>query len=122
MGRPLLSALILGFWAGCAAPDRGFDLASFGPSSDQQLIARYYQEEALRYRQHADELDVRGEMYERMFGPHSDWVSGTRLLAQSYRFAADDRERLANQHLDSGRNAGRSALSVRPQASTERTP
>jgi hypothetical protein len=113
---------MLGFWAGCAAPERGFDLTSFNASSDQQLIARYYQQEALRYRQQADELDVRAEMYERMFGPQSDWVSGTRLLAQSYRLAADDRERLANEHLDSGRNAGRSTLPVRPQASTERRP
>ena len=113
---------MLGFWAGCTAPDRGFDLTSFNTSSDQQLIARYYQEEALRYRQQADDLDVRAEMYERMFGPDSDWVSGTRLLARSYRLAADDRERLAKEHLDSGRNAGRSTLSVRPQASTERTP
>ena len=113
---------MLGFWAGCAAPDRGFDLTSFNTSSDQQLIARYYQEEALRYRQQADDLDVRAEMYERMFGPDSDWVSGTRLLAQSYRLAADDRERLAKEHLDSERDARRSALSVRPQASTERTP
>jgi hypothetical protein len=116
-------ALVLGFCAGCATPDRGFDLTSFNASSDQQrLIARYYQQEALRYRQQADELDVRAEMYERMFGPQSDWVSGTRLLAQSYRLAADDRERLANEHFDSGRNAGRSTLPVRPQASTERTP
>jgi hypothetical protein len=113
--------MLLGFWAGCAAPDRGFDLTTFNTSSDQQLIARYYQQEALRHRQQAEELDVRAEMYERMFGPQSDWVSGTRLLAQSYRLAADDRERLAHEHLDSGRTAGRSTL-VRPQASTERTP
>jgi hypothetical protein len=114
LSRPLLNALILGFWAGCAAPDRGFELTTFNASSHQQLIAGYYQQEALRYRQQADELDVRAEMYERMFGPQSDWVSGTRLLAQSYRLAADDRERLANEHLDSGRNVGRSTLTVRP--------
>ena len=113
---------MLGCWAGCASPDREFDLTSFNASSDQQLIAHYYQQEALRYRRQADELDVRAEMYERMFGPQSDWVSGTRLLAQSYRLAADDRERLGNEHLDSGRNAGRSTRPVRPQASTERTP
>jgi hypothetical protein len=85
------------------------------------VIARYYQEEALRYRQQADELDARGEMYERMFGPASDWVSGVRLLAQSYRLAAEDRERLARDHLDAWRNPRPSALSLRPQA-TERTP
>lgn len=102
-------------------PDRGFDLSSFDTSTDQRLIARYYQEEAFRLRQQADELDVRREVYERMFGPESDWVSGTRLLAQSYRFAADDHERLAKEHLEAGR--GRPpASSLRPHASSERTP
>ncbi|HSF69107.1 MAG TPA: hypothetical protein VLA47_01905 [Nitrospira sp.] len=113
---------MLGIWAGCGAPDREFDLVSFHSSTDQRFIARYYHEEALRYRQQADELDSRGEMYERMFGPDSDWVAGARILAQSYRLAADDRERLAQEHLYAGRNARHSASALRPQASTERTP
>jgi hypothetical protein len=113
---------MLVLWPGCATPDRGFDLTSFNASSDQRLIAHYYQEEAVRYRQQADELDVRLNMYERMFGSHSDWVSGTRLLAQSYRLAADDRERLATEHLNAGRNGGPSAPPVGPQMSTERKP
>jgi hypothetical protein len=62
----VLSVLILGFWAGCAAPDQEIDLASFNSTIDQRLIARYYQEEAFRYRQQADELDARGDLYERM--------------------------------------------------------
>ena len=112
---------MLGLWTGCAAPDRGFDLVSFNSSFDQRLIAHYYQEEALRFRQQAEESDGRADMYERMFGPDSDWVSGARLLAQSYRLAAEDRERLAQEHLDAGRDA-RSvpASSRRPQASSER--
>lgn len=118
----MLSVLILGFWMGCAAPDHEIDLASFNSTIDQRLIARYYQEEAFRYRQQADELDARGDLYERMFGPDSDWVSGARLLAQSYRFTADDRERLATEHLDAGRNPRSSASALRPQASSERTP
>jgi hypothetical protein len=113
---------MLGFWAGCGAPDREFDLVSFHSSIDQRVIAGYYHEEALRYRQQADELDSRVEVYERMFGPDSDWVAGARLLAQSYRLAADDRERLAQEHLDAGRNARPSASALRPRASTERTP
>ena len=112
----------MGFWAGCAAPDQEIDLASFNSTIDQRLIARYYQEEAFRFRQQANELDARGDLYERMFGPDSDWVSGARLLAQSYRFTADDRERLATEHLDAGRNARSSASALRPQASSERTP
>jgi hypothetical protein len=118
----MLPALMLGFCMGCAVPDRGYDLSSFSTSNDQRLIAGYYQQEALRYRRQAEELDARADMYARMFGPESDWVSGTRLLAQSYRLAADDRERLASEHLDAGRGANASAPSVRPQTSAERTP
>ena len=113
---------MLGFLTGCAAPDQEIDLASFNSAFDQRLIAHYYQEEAFRSRQQADELDARADLYERMFGPESDWVSGTRLLAQSYRLTADDRDRLAKEHLDAGRNVRSSASTVRPQASSERTP
>lgn len=113
---------MLGLWAGCASPDREFDLLSFNSSIDQRLIASYYQEEALRLRQQAEGFDARAEMYERMFGPDSDWVSGARLLAQSYRLTADDRERLAKDHLDARRNVRSSVSALRPQASSERTP
>jgi hypothetical protein len=102
-------------------PDREFELSSFS-SSDQDLIASYYQEEAFRLRHQADELDVRREIYERMFGPESDWVSGARLLAQSYRFAADDYDRLAKEHLEAGRGLRSSASSLRPHVSSERIP
>ncbi len=113
---------MFGIWAGCSAADREFDLHSFNPSIDQRHIARYYQEEAFRLRQQADAFDTRAEMYERMFGRESDWVSGATLLAQSYRLAADDRERLAQEHLQAGRAPRSSASSLRPQASSERTP
>ena len=114
---------MLGVWAGCAAPGPGFDLASFNSSTDQQVIARYYQEEAFRLMQQAEDADARAGMYERRFGPGSDWVSGARLLAQSYRLAAEDRERLAKEHLDAGRDARSStASSLRPQASERRIP
>ena len=113
---------MLGCW-GCGSPDRGYDLSSFSASDDQRTIARYYHEEALRFRRQAEESDARADMYARMFGSESDWVSGARLLAQSYRFAADDRDRLANEHLDAGRNADSSAPpSSRPLTSAERTP
>jgi hypothetical protein len=114
--------MMLGVWAGCTTPDRGFDLDTFHPSADQRLIARYYQEEALRLRQQAEEFDARAELYERMFGPASDWVSSAKVLAQSYRLAADDRDRLAQEHLQAGRGVRSSASSRRPQTSSERTP
>jgi hypothetical protein len=118
----VLSALVLGFCAGCAAPDRQLDLLSFNTSIDQSRIARYYQNEAFRFRRQAENSDARAEMYERMFGPESDWVSGARLLAQSYRFAADDRDRLAQEHLEAWRNSQSPASSIRPKGSLERTP
>lgn len=109
------------FLAGCDAPDREFDLNSFSPSTDQRLIARYYQQEAIRHRQQADEADSRAEMYEQMFGPDSDWVLGARLLAQSYRLSADDRERLANDHLQAWA-IGKPSATSRLQSATERSP
>jgi hypothetical protein len=114
--------MVLVLWAGCATPDRGFDLDTFHPSADQRLIARYYQEEALRLRQQAEEFDARAELYERMFGPGTDWVSSAKVLAQSYRLAADDRERLAQEHLQAGRGIRSSASPRRPQTSSERIP
>ena len=93
----LTLGLILG--SGCSDAGKELNLASYSPSVDQRLIADYYRQEAGRFRQQADELDARIEMYERMFGAGSDWVSGTRLLADSYRDAAEERERLAREHL-----------------------
>jgi len=113
---------MLGMLAGCNAADREFDLHSFNTSIDQQLIARYYENEAFRYRQQAEESDARAEMYERMFGRASDWVAGARLLAQSYRLAAEDRERLAQEHLQAGRDTPSAASPIRPRASLERRP
>src|SRR5689334_19866693 len=34
--------------------------------------------------QACEDLSVRVNVYERLFGPSSDWVAGTHLLAQSY--------------------------------------
>ncbi len=114
--------MVLVLWAGCATPDRGFDLDTFHHSADQRLIAHYYQEEALRLREQAEEFDARAEMYERTFGPDSDWVTSAKLLVQSYRLAADDRERLAKEHLEAARDLRSHASSSRQQTSLERTP
>jgi hypothetical protein len=113
---------MLGIWAGCNTTDRELDLLSFTPSTDQPRVVRYYQNEAFRFRRQAEDADARAEMYERMFGPESDWVSGARLLAQAYRLAAEERDRLAQEHLQAGQGAQSSASSIRPRASLERTP
>jgi hypothetical protein len=46
----------------------------------------------------SEDMTVRAGQYERLFGPSSDWVQGTRLLADSYRAAAMEQERLASEH------------------------
>jgi len=95
----ILTLVMVLVW-GCSQESKELSLASYGSSLDQRLIADYYLHEAGRFRQQADELDARIEMYEQMFGHGSDWVSGTRLLAESYRHAAEERERLARTHLE----------------------
>jgi hypothetical protein len=96
----LILTLVMVLVWGCSQESKELSLASYGSSVDQRLIADYYLQEARRFRQQADELDARIEMYEQMFGHGSDWVSGTRLLVESYRHVAEERERLARRHLE----------------------
>ena len=53
------------------------------PSEDQWRIAEYYSREAAAFRQKAEELHARVLIYARLFGAESEWVRGTRLLAQA---------------------------------------
>ena len=75
------------------------ELTSTDPSKDQYKIAQFYKQEATRLRRMAHDLSHRALVYERLFGPQSDWVEGTRLLAQSYEDAATQQERVAARHL-----------------------
>ena len=84
-------------WSGCGTSASVFDLQTDDPRQDQQKIAEFYAHEAMRLRQMAQNYDHRMAVYERLFGPHSDWVEGTRLLAQSYEAAAQEQERIARQ-------------------------
>ncbi|HEY6083958.1 MAG TPA: hypothetical protein VIU63_01100 [Nitrospira sp.] len=92
--------LVLGMIFGCSEGGKELSLASYNASLDQRRIAGYHLQEADRLRQQAAELKSRIELYERLFGKQSDWVVGTRLLAESYREAADEQERLAMEHLE----------------------
>lgn len=83
--------------AGCGSA-AVLDLKTDDPKQDQEKIAEFYAHEATRLRQMAQEYDHRVSVYERLFGPHSDWVEGTRLLAQSYEAAAQEQERIAARH------------------------
>ena len=87
------------FAAGCVTPGDELELSSHDRSEDQRLIAERYSEEALRFRQRAEEADARAAIYADLFGADSDWVTSTRLLARSYREAAQQRERLAAEHI-----------------------
>jgi hypothetical protein len=107
--RRLALLLVLGaaVTSGCRSPREELDLTAYDTTQDQWKIAGYYTQEAARLRQKSEELSARIAVYERLFGPTSDWVSGTRLLAQSYEEAAKEQERMAGKHLGlvSGRRA-----------------
>lgn len=84
----------------CVGVGPPLDLSSMDPSQDQWRIAEYYSREATRYRLKSQDLYARTLIYERLFGADSEWVTGTRLLAQSYEDAAIDHERSARLHLE----------------------
>jgi hypothetical protein len=95
---------------GCVRAPAPLDLASSDPFQDQWKIAGYYRHEASLFRLKADELQQRVAVYERLFGADSEWVMGTRLLAQYYEEAAQEQERLANLHLDLARHPRQAPL------------
>lgn len=93
----ILAAAIM---IGCTASKTELDLTTYGPAQDHQKIAAYYNHEAAKLRQASEEMAVRITVYEQLFGPTSDWVTGTRLLTQSYDNEAKELERKARQHLE----------------------
>jgi hypothetical protein len=97
--------LVLGFLlvSGCArGPTAVLDPVSRDPGQDHWTITVYYSRQAAVSRQQAEALTNRMEVYERLFGRESDWVTGTRLLAQFYEDAAREQDRLADLHLELG--------------------
>ena len=76
------------------------ELTTYDPAQDHRKIAAYYSHEAAMLRETSGEMSVRIAVYERLFGPASDWVAGTRLLAQSYENAAKEHEQKAREHLE----------------------
>lgn len=96
----LLLVLAAASMTGCAATKTELDLKDYSPAQDHRKIAAYYSHEAAKLRQASEEMTVRITVYEQLFGPTSDWVTGTRLLAQSYENEAKEQERKAREHLD----------------------
>jgi hypothetical protein len=85
---------------GCAASKTERDLTDYGPAQDHRKIAACDSHEAAKRRQFSEETSVRINVYEQLFGPTSDWVTGARLLAQSYENAAKEYERMVCKHLE----------------------
>lgn len=84
---------------------------TYDRSQDQNKIAEFYSQKAERLRYMARDMSHRAVVYERLFGPDSDWVAGTRLLAQSYEDVAKEQDRKAEQHQDLARE-GRASKAV----------
>ena len=80
------------------------ELTSHDATHDHWTIASYYSRQAAVSRQQAEDMTNRLAMYERLFGPESDWVAGTKLLVQFYEEEAREQERLADLHLELGRS------------------
>ena len=100
--QPALLVLLLAVFLqpGCSRISTvPLDLTTPDQNEDQGKIATYYRHEAAVARQQAEELNHRAMVYERLFGPESEWVTGTRLLAQFYEDAAREAEQLAQRHL-----------------------
>lgn len=96
----LILLLAIFFQPGCSGKSTApLDMTALEPSQDQGKIAAYYRHEAVIARQQAEELTHRAVVYERLFGLESEWVTGTRLLAQFYEEAAREEEQLAKRHL-----------------------
>lgn len=91
---------------GCSRPQTELSLKMYTEHHDQQKIAEFYAQEAIRSRQMAQDLFRRVKVYERLFGPSSDWVVGTRVLAESYEEATHENERAAARHLAAAQGAG----------------
>src|SRR5919201_734289 len=79
----------------------GNDHAVLESSGVLDVGALEYQREAALYREKSAALLERAALYERIFGPQSDWVTGTRMLAAFYEDEARDRERQAARRKES---------------------
>ena len=98
-----IRVLLLGIFlqSGCSGgPAALLDMTALNPDQDHGKIAVYYSHEAVVSRQQAEELTHRTVVYEQLFGRESEWVTGTRLLAQFYEEEAREAERLASHHLE----------------------
>jgi hypothetical protein len=81
----------------CSASPTVLDFYTVQSPEEQRAIGEYYRQEAVIFRQRADEMAERITAYRQLFGEDSEWVSGARLLSEYYQQEARERERLAEQ-------------------------
>jgi hypothetical protein len=98
-----LTLLCLFAAVGCAQTGETIDMTSVDPLQDQMTIAGYYRGQAMDLREKSASLAESTVRYERLFGPQSDWVMGTKQLSQYYAIAAQDLERRAEAHSEIAR-------------------
>ncbi|MGC4098205.1 MAG: hypothetical protein QM706_13905 [Nitrospira sp.] len=107
MKHSAVPSMILGllFQFGCSSGlTAPLEMTTLNPGDDHQTIARHYLHEASLSRQQVDELSNQAAAYEPLFGQESDWVSGTRLLVQFYQDLAREQDRLAELHMNLGKD------------------
>jgi hypothetical protein len=75
-------------------------MGSLDPAQDHWKIASLYTQEANALRQRAEELNNQVATYEQIFGSDSEWITGSRILAQYYDNLAREREHQAALHLE----------------------
>lgn len=100
---PIILGLLVQFGcsSGLTAP---LEMTTLNPGDDHQTVARHYRHEANLSRQQVEELSNQAAAYEPLFGQESDWVSGTRLLVQFYQELAREQDRLAELHMNLGKD------------------
>mgnify|MGYP001562071927 CR=1 FL=1 len=103
VGWGVLILLCLFAAVGCTQTVETIDMTSVDPLQDQMAIAGYYRGQAMDLREKSASLAESAVRYQHLFGPHSDWVSGAKQLAQYYAVAAQDLERRAETHAEVAR-------------------
>ena len=94
---------------GCARPVAVDDLTMRDSNQNHWEIASLYTRQAAVFREKAEEQLNRIEVYKKLFGPDSEWVSGARLLAEFYQQQAQDWEKQAEIQLNLAKRRGQSS-------------
>jgi len=98
-----LAILTMLLVSSCGGRSGSYELATIDSAANQCIIAKYHSQEATRLRRKAHDLAGQARIYATVFGSESEWTTGTQLLAQSYLEAAEEQERLAEEHVSAGR-------------------